>query len=118
MKAAKLLLDQGTLPASLVDDKNALRVIAAATIVEALGRLRTEDPLPVLRLFLRAAAKVSERSQPTAAAMLDRLCHVASGDAADNLRRLVHEERAEGSEQIARLDTSPAALRAADKVGL
>lgn len=117
VKAARVLLDTGKLASEM--SKETLRSVAASLLIETLSRLREEpDPLPVLRLFVRAVSEIAAQSEPTALALLDRLCTVATGDTADNIRRLIHEERTEGWSRVTELSTSTSAFYAADKVGL
>jgi hypothetical protein len=117
VRAAKLLLGKDELPEDL--SKEGLRDAAAGVVVVMVGRLFSdEDQGAVLRDLIRATAKLAKRSEALAGAMLARVCFVSTGDLTDSIRRLVHDERVEGWEQIVKLPVSTKDLAKIDKIAL
>lgn len=118
MRAAKILLEKGELSPDLTT-KKALRELGGALVAVTLGRLYSEpDMLAPLRSFVRAVARLIDRDKSIATSVLTKVCFLGPAETADTIRRLVHEERVEGSASILALDTSKVALDAAAKVDL
>lgn len=116
MRAAKLLLGDDELPEDI--SKENLRGMVSGVVVVTVSRLVSEDQDTVLRDLIRVAAKVAARSEPLASAMLGRVCYLGQGDLTDSIRRLVHDEKVEGSDRVAKLPVSDTDLTKIDKIVL
>jgi len=118
VRAARLLLDKGEWSPDLTT-KKLIRELGGALVAVTLGRLYGEsDLLSPLRLFVRAVARLSERDKTVATAVLTKVCYLGPAETADTIRRLVHEEKVDGSESILGLDISKAAFEASAKLAL
>lgn len=112
MRAARLLLEKGEIAPDMT--AKVLREIAGAVVAAVLGSLYSKaDPLAPLRQFVRALAQVVARDSKLATSMLTRVCYLGPADTVDMIRRLVHEERVEGSDAVIALDTSKETLATA-----
>lgn len=109
MRAARMLLDKGEIDPTT--SKDLLKDIGCVCVTVTVGRLYEEtDPLDALRRFVRAVGRMAALSQPIASGMLSRVAYLGPGDVTDTLRRLVHDDRVDGSDAILGLDVSKAAL--------